>query len=144
MVELNNIKEWWFTKKIEDFPAEELRLRIHEVMELKTGDIIQTIPYVGTPEKVSYSTNELIARCPATGYPDFYTLEIEYTPSLNLPELKSFKFYIMQFMEIPISHEHLANKIFRDFLDVIQPTNCVLRIFTAIRGGIVTKIEVSD
>jgi 7-cyano-7-deazaguanine reductase len=140
----NNIKDWWFSKKIEEFTDEELKNRIKEVMALDTATIIRTMNYVGNREVVEYKTNELIALCPATGYPDFYEISIKYIPNTLLPELKAFKFYLMQFMAIPISHEHLASKIYSDLKNKIYPAEMRIKLITAIRCGITTIVEIGD
>ena len=133
--------KWKYNKKMEKMPLEEVTERIKMVMSLPTYEKIKTIPYVGSEETVSYETNELIARCPQTGIVDFYTLKITYIPKEKLPELKALKRYIMQFEEIPISHEHLADKIYKDFLKVVEPKELHLRLEVNIRGGIKTVIE---
>jgi len=136
-----NIKEWWFTKRIEDMPCEELEKRIKEVMSLNLSEKIVTIPYVGGDEIAEYKTDELIGLCPATSYPDYYKLTIRYIPDKLLPELKSFKFYLYQYFEIPISHEHLAEKIYQDFKEKVKPKKLYLKLVVARRGGIDTTIE---
>lgn len=144
MSENESTKCWWFSKRIEDFPPEELAERIRKVMALPLADKIVTIPYVGGPEIVEYATDELIGLCPATGYPDIYKLSIRYHPDQKLPELKSLKFYLMQYLEIPISHEHLANKIYDDFWDKVEPDDVYLVLTVARRGGIDTIVEVGS
>ena len=139
---MESTKCWWFSKRIEDFPLEELADRIKKVMALPLSDKIVVIPYVGGKEIVEYSTDELIGLCPATGYPDIYKLTIRYIPTDKLPELKSLKFYLMQYLEIPISHEHLAEKIYVDVRSKIQPEKIYVELIVARRGGIDTKVEV--
>lgn len=137
---MEEIKSWWFSKKIEDLSLSELSNRIKEVMELNLKNKIVIIPYIGDEEIVEYKTNELIALCPATGYPDIYTLSIKFIPNKLIPELKSFKFYLMQYLDIPISHEHLASKIYDDFNNIIKPKKLYLELQVARRGGIDTYI----
>ena len=137
---MEGVKEWWFTKRIEDMPAEELAERIKVVMGLDLKKKIVTIPYVGGEEVVEYKTDELIGLCPATGYPDYYNLYVRYIPDKLLPELKSFKFYLMQYKDLPISHEHLAEKIYQDFKEVVKPNKLFVKLEVARRGGIDTTI----
>ncbi len=133
--------DWKYTDKIGKMSDEELKKRIKEVMSLDTYKKIRPIPYVGSDEKVVYETSEFVARCPETGIIDFYKLRIEYIPDKKLPELKSFKYYLMQFEEIPISHEHLASKVYDDFQKVVQPKRLYVYLEVNIRGGIKTYIE---
>jgi len=137
---MKEIKEWWFSKKIEDLPLSELSERIKEVMELKLREIV-VIPYVGWREEIiEYRTDELIALCPATGYPDIYSLSIKFIPNTLIPELKSLKFYYMEYLNLPISHEHLADKIYNDFNESVNPKKLYLELKVARRGGIDTFI----
>jgi len=137
---MDEIKTWWFSKKIEDFPREELMKRMKKVMDLDFKSKIVLLPYLGIEEIVEYKTNELIGLCPATGYPDFYTLSLKYIPDTLIPELKSYKFYLMSYLDIPISHEHLADKIYSDFKEVVKPKKLYLHLKVASRGGIITEI----
>jgi len=41
---------------------------------------------------------EFMALCPRSGYPDFATIYIEYTPDEFVVELKAIKLYINSFM----------------------------------------------
>jgi len=99
------------------------------------------MPYLGTAEIVSYQTNELIALCPLTLYPDFYSLEINYIPNKKLPELKSLKFYLMDYKNLAIGHEHLADRIYRDFKAQVKPLGMHLILKSSVRGGITTTVE---
>ena len=38
--------------------------------------------YEGEPEEIIHETEELIAVCPMTGLPDFYSLQISYIPDV--------------------------------------------------------------
>ena len=55
---------------------------------------------------------EFMAKCPRSGYPDFATIKIQYTPNKRVIELKALKIYINSFMNRYISHENSANEIF--------------------------------
>ncbi len=140
------VKKYWFARRIEDLPADELERRTKEVYGMNLIDgVITTLPYVGVDDNfVSYSSEELIALCPATGYPDLYTIDIRYVPGEVLVELKSLKFYLMQYLHIPISHEHLASKILEDLTTAIAPKRIGVALGVAIRGGIRTRIMVGD
>lgn len=102
------------------------------------------VPYVGSKEIVEYRYSELVGLCPVTFLPDLYDLIIRFVPSKYIPELKSLKFYYMDFLKIPISHEHLANKIYNEFKNQINPEKIYLYMKTNIRGGIETNIEIGE
>ncbi len=55
---------------------------------------------------------EFMCRCPRSGYPDFATIKLSYSPDKFVVELKALKLYINSFMNRHISHEDSANEIF--------------------------------
>ena len=138
------MKEFDFTKKIEDMSQSDLKKRIKKGYSYKIPHNIVCIPYLGTKEIVNYKYPEMIALCPATGYPDTYILNIKFIPNKLIPELKSLKFYLMDFIKLPISHEHLADKIYKEFKNVIKPLKLQVVLNTAVRGGIYTDIIKGD
>jgi len=129
-----------FTKKIEDMSPEQMEERIRAGYEYEIPHKIVPIPYLGGTEEVSYKYPELIGLCPATGYPDLYVSTIDIIPGKHIPELKSLKFYYMDYKDLPISHEHLADKIFNDVSAAINPKKIKVTLDTAVRGGIYTTI----
>jgi len=129
-----------FTKKIEDMSPEQLEERIKAGYEYEIPHKIVGIPFFGGDEHVTYRYPELVGLCPATGYPDTYEVIIELTPDKKIPELKSLKFYYMDYISLPISHEHLADKIFNDVKNAIEPKHIKLTLKTTVRGGIYTDI----
>jgi 7-cyano-7-deazaguanine reductase len=138
-------KEGSFTRKIEEMTAAEVAERIAAAMEFRNPNPITTIPYAGkVSQVVTYESAELIARCPMTGYPDFYRIRLTLAPGELLPELKSLKLYYYGFAELPISHEHLAAKIYTEFCEAVRPVACRLDLTVGIRGGIETTILVGE
>ena len=132
--------EWKFTKKIEDMSPKETRERIRKGYEYPMPKLF-IMPYLGGKEKVSYITKDFVARCPATGIADVYELDISFTPTKYIPELKSLKLYLNAYQDLPISHEHVASKIYNDFKTQVKPKEVKLKLKAAIRGGIETIVE---
>jgi len=98
---------------------------------------------MGFPDKkelVEHETDELTSVCPVTGLPDFYHLKISYLPAGLLVELKSLKFYLMQYRDVGILHEDLAQKVLVDFVAAVKPEMCVVDLTAASRGGIDTHV----
>jgi 7-cyano-7-deazaguanine reductase len=127
-------------EKIEDMPMRELKKVIEQAMDVKLSPIVP-IPYKGgIPQTIVYKCSELIARCPMTLIPDFYTITITFIPNKHIPELKSLRDYFRDYFDIPISHEHLQAKIFSDFKKAIKPKRLRIELDAAIRGGIKTDI----
>lgn len=136
---------WDFTAKIEEMSEPEVRERIEASMAYEIPEKIVPIPYVaGVEETVEYRYPELSARCPMTGLRDIYTITIRFKPEKRLPELKSLKMYFSGYDELPISHEHLAAKIYQEFEVVVEPAELHLRLDVAIRGGIKTTVELGQ
>ncbi len=92
--------------------------------------------------QVEISCPEFTSLCPLTGLPDFGRLIIRYTPERLIIELKSLKYYLLQYRQVGVFYEHLLNQILKDLVSVAQP-KCmeILGEFT-IRGGISTKVRV--
>ena len=79
--------------------------------------------------------------CPMTGLPDFGTIRIRYTPDRKIIELKSLKYYLLQYRNVGIFYEHLVNRILDDLVSVLSPKRMeVTGEFTA-RGGITTRVS---
>jgi len=77
--------------------------------------------------------------CPMTGLPDFGTITIRYRPAETIIELKSLKYYLLQYRQVGIFYEHLVNRILDDLVAVLKPKSIrVSGTFTA-RGGITTR-----
>ena len=138
-------ESWDYKTRIEEMSDEELRERIKAAMEYENPYQIKTIPYLGkVSQLVTYDYSELVARCPMTGYLDFYRVRIQFVPGSLLPELKSLKLYYFGFADLPISHEHLAARIYGEFCDVVGPVACRMELVAGIRGGIETTIMVGE
>ncbi|HUV49630.1 MAG TPA: preQ(1) synthase [Anaerolineae bacterium] len=83
---------------------------------------------------------EFTSVCPMTGLPDFGCITIKYRPDVKIVELKSLKFYILQFRNVGIFYEHLVNHILNDLVELLDPKRMeVSGDFTA-RGGITTTV----
>lgn len=137
--------DYKYTKVMEGMSDDDLNKQQREVRQLKLSPI-RPLEYVyenKDDREITYSTDELIALCPATGYPDFYQLEISYEPDKYIPELKSLKFYMMDYYRIPIFHEHLAAKILEDFIEIVQPKYAHITLSVAVRGGVKTTVSES-
>ena len=85
---------------------------------------------------------EFTSVCPMTGLPDFGCITIRYIPNNKILELKSLKFYMLQYRNVGIFYEHVVNNILNDLVEVLNPKWMeVAGNFTA-RGGITTKVAV--
>jgi len=87
---------------------------------------------------------EFMALCPRSGYPDFATIYIEYTPDKFVIELKALKLYINSFMYKHISHENSANEIYDVINEKIKPKYLKLVADFKPRGNVHTLIEIDS
>jgi 7-cyano-7-deazaguanine reductase len=86
---------------------------------------------------------EFTSICPKTGQPDFGTLVFRYVPDKKCVELKSLKLYLQRFRNEGIFYENVTNRIFDDFLHVVEPRSATLESRWGARGGITSTITVS-
>ena len=83
---------------------------------------------------------EFTSVCPMTGLPDFGTITIRYAPQKTIIELKSLKYYLLQYRNVGIFYEHVVNRILDDLVGVLHPKWMEVRgAFTA-RGGIDSEV----
>ncbi|CAA6809673.1 MAG: NADPH dependent preQ0 reductase (EC [uncultured Campylobacterales bacterium] len=87
---------------------------------------------------------EFIGLCPRSGYPDFATIYLEYTPDKYVVELKALKLYINSFMYRYISHENSANEIYNTIKERINPHHIKLTADFKPRGNVHTVIEIDS
>jgi 7-cyano-7-deazaguanine reductase len=84
---------------------------------------------------------EFTCVCPMTGLPDFGCITVSYRPGKKLVELKSLKFYLLQYRNVGIFYEHVVNRILDDLAATLAPKQMeVSGEFTA-RGGITTRVS---
>ncbi len=79
---------------------------------------------------------EFTSVCPKTGLPDFGTITIEYIPDKLCLELKSLKYYFLQYRNIGIFMENIANRVLDDVVKAIKPKKCIVTGNFTPRGGI--------
>ena len=87
---------------------------------------------------------EFTSVCPMTGLPDFGRIIIQYTPKNKIVELKSLKFYLLQYRNVGIFYEHVVNRILDDLKSVLNPKSIQITGEFTSRGGIDAKVTASD
>ena len=87
---------------------------------------------------------EFVAKCPRSGYPDFATIKLQYTPNKRVIELKALKIYINSFMNRYISHENSANEIFDTLYTKLEPKWMRVVADFKPRGNVHTVIEIDS
>jgi 7-cyano-7-deazaguanine reductase len=87
---------------------------------------------------------EFMCMCPRSGYPDFATIYIDYTPDECVVELKALKLYINSFSKRYISHEDSANEIYDTFIRFLKPKYLKIVADFNPRGNVHTIIELDS
>lgn len=98
---------------------------------------LETFPNPGVSH-VSMTSDELVAVCPITAQPDFYTAAIEYRPGPLCLESKSLKLYLARYRNEGAFCEALAVRIRDDIAAALElPADKVRVVLTQkARGGI--------
>lgn len=89
---------------------------------------------------ISISQPEFTSVCPKTGLPDFGTIIIQYRPKDKIIELKSLKYYLLQYRNVGIFYEHVVNRILDDLVAAVEPRWMRLTGEFTARGGIATRV----
>jgi len=90
--------------------------------------------------EIAIECPEFTSMCPKTGLPDFGVIRIRYVPDARCIELKSLKYYLLEFRNKGIFYEAVTNQILDDLVAACHPRRMtVTGDFTA-RGGITTKV----
>jgi len=108
-----------------------------------SNDVLEVMEYGYKGKRdidITIQQPEFTSLCPRTGLPDFGCITINYCPSIKIVELKSLKYYLLQYRNMGIFYEHVVNRILDDLVDALSPKWMeVAGSFTA-RGGITTKV----
>lgn len=111
--------------------------------DIITTEMLDPIDYAYKGKRdivITISQPEFTSVCPMTGLPDFGTIDVRYTPDQHIVELKSLKYYLLQFRNVGMFYEHVANRILDDLVAVLSPKWMeVTGDFTA-RGGLTTSV----
>src|SRR3954469_21121294 len=86
---------------------------------------------------------EFTSVCPKTGLPDFGEIRITYTPDAQCIELKSLKYYLIEFRNKGIFYENVTNQILEDPGAAIRPRQMTIVGDFSVRGGIKTVVTAS-
>ena len=115
-----------------------------ESPEKVTADILDPIAYGYQRQRdidIVIRQPEYTSVCPMTGLPDVGCITIRYTPDQSIIELKSLKYYLLQYRNVGIFYEHVVNRILDDLVKVLRPKRMqVTGEFTA-RGGMTATVS---
>ena len=117
--------------------------RIRKTSDFISPDVLEPIEY-RNPQKntwVEIENPEFTSLCPKTGLPDTGKITIKYMPDQYIIELKSLKYYFLQFRNAGIFYENLTQLILDHLADVLAPHEMVVEASFTPRGGISTKVS---
>ncbi|MFZ2630002.1 MAG: preQ(1) synthase [Desulfosalsimonadaceae bacterium] len=78
--------------------------------------------------------------CPMTGLPDVGCITIDYVPGKTIIELKSLKYYLLQYRNVGIFYENIVNRILDDLVEVLRPKYMTVSGNFTARGGITSTV----
>ncbi len=107
--------------------------------------VLQVLDYAYRTQRdieIKIDQPEFTSLCPISGLPDFGCIMIRYEPNDKIVELKSLKYYLLQYRSVGIFYEHVVNRILEDLVSFVRPKFMeVVGTFTP-RGGITTTARV--
>ena len=86
---------------------------------------------------------EFTSVCPKTGLPDFGEIRINYVPGDHCIELKSLKYYFIEFRNRGIFYEAVTNQILDDLVAACAPRRMTVVGDFSVRGGISALVTAS-
>jgi 7-cyano-7-deazaguanine reductase len=112
---------------------------------MPTTTVIETFPtpQPGRDFEIAINCPEFTSVCPKTGLPDFGEIRVTYVPDEQCIELKSLKYYLIEFRNRGIFYEAVTNQILDDLVAACQPRRMTVVGDFALRGGIKTVVTAS-
>lgn len=116
--------------------------KIRQDMSFISPDVLDPIPYENKEKNtwVEIINPEFTSLCPKTGLPDSGTITIKYLPDKFIVELKSLKYYFLQFRNTGIFYENLTQLLLDHLVKALQPFEIVIEAEFTPRGGISSKV----
>jgi 7-cyano-7-deazaguanine reductase len=93
--------------------------------------------------EISIQCPEFTSVCPKTGLPDFGEIRITYVPDALCVELKSLKYYLIEFRNRGVFYEAATNQILDDLVALLEPRQMTVVGDFSVRGGIKTLVTAS-
>ena len=100
-------------------------------------------PQPGRDYEIAIRCPEFTSVCPKTGLPDFGEIRISYTPDQRCIELKSLKYYMVEFRSKGIFYEAVTNAILDDLVAALRPLSITVEGDFNVRGGIASVVRAS-
>jgi 7-cyano-7-deazaguanine reductase len=91
---------------------------------------------------IIHANPEFTSVCPMTGLPDFGTITVEYIPDRLCVELKSLKYYYLDYRNRGIFYEAATNQILDDLVEALKPRYLKVTGAFTTRGGLHSTVVV--
>ena len=107
--------------------------------DIVSTDVLEAIDYVYKSTRtidIVIDQPEFTSVCPMTGLPDYGCISVKYQPDEKIIELKSLKFYYLQYRNVGMFYELVVNKIIDDLSSVLEPLTMEVTGKFSSRGGI--------
>ncbi len=108
------------------------------------ADVLDPIEYAYKGKRgidISIQQPEFTSVCPMTGLPDAGCITVNYSPGEKIIELKSLKYYLLQYRNVGIFYEHVVNRILDDLVSALSPEWMEVTGDFTPRGSITTKVS---
>ena len=111
---------------------------------MSSATAIETFPnpQPGRDYEIAIDCPEFTSVCPKTGLPDFGEIRISYVPGDRCIELKSLKYYLIDFRNRGVYYEAVTNQILDDLVAACRPRRMTVVGDFSVRGGIKTEVTV--
>jgi len=106
-------------------------------------DVLEAMEYQYRSKRdilITIRQPEYSSVCPMTGLPDVGCITIAYVPGETIVELKSLKYYLLQYRNVGIFYEHIVNRILEDLVAVLNPKKMTVTGDFTPRGGITSTV----
>jgi len=105
-------------------------------------DVLETEAFEnkGKETRVEIVNPEFTSLCPRTGLPDYGTIRVTYVPDKLIVELKSLKYYFLQYRNTGIFYEKLTQLVLKHLVKRVQPLEMTVTAEFTPRGGLTTKV----
>ena len=115
---------------------------IRKDLSFVSPEVLDPIPYTNNEKNtwVEISNPEFTSLCPKTGLPDSGTIKIKYLPDKFIVELKSLKYYFLQFRNTGIFYENLTQLLLDHLVKKLEPFEMIVEAEFTPRGGISSKV----
>jgi len=114
-----------------------------ESPDVVKADVLDPVDYQYHAKRgidITVRNPEYTSVCPMTGLPDFGCITVRYRPGKKIVELKSFKYYLLQYRNVGIFYEHVVNRILDDLVSIIKPIKMSVEGEFTARGGVTSRV----